>query len=245
MPPVKELHYFDHLFVPENRSWTRSHIERGVDRAIRWHMEQKRIDRSYLTYLIALADSDIFTEQWYRKAFDRPGSKGKIIGDITPEYCMVPAAGVNYVRRLLGPVKVIYIIREPVERALSQIRMYLNRRSITSPTAQDWETFLENHDVFTRGDYERYIPQWRNAFADDDTLFLPFQQLVSDPAGFLHLVERFLGVEPISREAEKLREPVHASPPSEPPAHVRSAFEYKLRSQRKFLQSEFGQGFTS
>ena len=30
MPPFKELHYFDHLYVPEHRAWTTWYIKNGV-----------------------------------------------------------------------------------------------------------------------------------------------------------------------------------------------------------------------
>ncbi len=52
MPPVKELHYFNHLFVPEHRSWTRWHIQTGVNRALKWHVENaEKADLGFVAIL--------------------------------------------------------------------------------------------------------------------------------------------------------------------------------------------------
>ena len=34
LPTLKELHFFDHLFVPTNRRWTIGHIQTSARRAI-------------------------------------------------------------------------------------------------------------------------------------------------------------------------------------------------------------------
>ena len=244
LPPIKELHYFDHLFVPENRAWTKKHIERGAEQAIRWHVQnEKKINLSYIEYLVNMTGRDIFTEDWYRRAFERSAANGKIVGDVTPEYCMISDSGVDYVRKLLGAVKIIYIIREPVDRALSQIRMYFARWGVSVPSTEEWEHFLKEPDVFSRGEYASYIPRWRKAFAESDILFLPFRQLVSDPVDFLTAVERFLGVEPKDWNLKAVREPAHTSGAMKPPARIREELERRLQHQREFLVSEFGKDF--
>ena len=52
------------------------------------------------------AKREIFTDDWYRRAFDRPATRGKLVGDITPEYSTIPEAGIQHVRGLLGAVEV-------------------------------------------------------------------------------------------------------------------------------------------
>src|SRR5436305_1807995 len=124
MPPIKELHFFNHLYVPENRNWTVGHLRKGAADSIRWHIAHAAsIDFSYVKYLCEVVTADPFTEAWYRRLFDRRGAAGKLLGDITPEYSTLPIEGVRYVRGLLGAVKIIYIVRDPVDRASSQIRM--------------------------------------------------------------------------------------------------------------------------
>src|SRR4051794_11487807 len=90
MPPVKELHFFDHLFVSENRKWTRWHIQSGVRKCLKWHINNvEKTDFGYVRYLADLAGRDLFTAEWYERAFDRPGAAGRKLGDITPEYSTI------------------------------------------------------------------------------------------------------------------------------------------------------------
>jgi len=51
LPPVKELHFFDHLFVERNRSWTEGHIRKGVREALKWQINHARnLNPDYLTH---------------------------------------------------------------------------------------------------------------------------------------------------------------------------------------------------
>jgi len=244
LPPVKELHYFDHLFVPANRSWTRPHIQRGAERALQWHAaKENKINFPYVGYLANLATSDLFTEQWYRNAFSLPAAEGKIRGDITPSYCMIPENGINYIVNILCSVKIIYIIRDPVDRFLSQIRMKFERRKVSAPSIEDWRRLLEEPDAFNRGDYASYVPRWQRVLPKTDILFASYRQLASDPAGFLGEVENFLGVQPMDRKLHVVRATVNASKPVAVPAAIREEVERRLSHQNAFLAAEFGRDF--
>ena len=103
MPPVKELQFFNHLYVPEHRAWTSWHIRQGAAKALAFHVGRPEPpDFGYVRYLADLATRDPFTEDWYRRAFDRSGAHGKLVGDITPEYSTIPEQGIRHLRGLLG-----------------------------------------------------------------------------------------------------------------------------------------------
>lgn len=244
MPPVKELHYFDHLFVERNRQWTLWHIRTGVRRAIRWHVSNaEEFDLQHMRYLARLATVDVFTERWYRFAFEHRAAYGRVTGDITPEYSTIPEAGIAYVRRLLGAVKIIYIIRDPVDRALSQIRMAAMRRSITEADESEWLKIANEPDIENRGAYSVYIPRWRTAFAGEDLLFIPFQRIAADPLAVLREVERFIGVG--EHEYEGLRRRVHATAPIGVPDAVKTHLAERLGPERRFIEASFGHEFAA
>jgi hypothetical protein len=98
MPPVKELHYFDHMYVPDNRAWTTWHNIKSVIRTLRWHfLNADNPSLDYLAYVVELGRRELFTEDWYRFAFSWDAAENKILGDITPEYCTIPMEGIKYV----------------------------------------------------------------------------------------------------------------------------------------------------
>jgi len=248
MPPIKELHYFDHLYVPDNRVWTHQHIKQGARDAISWHVKHSEyVDLAYVNYLSDLALADVFSESWYQRAFDRPAAQGKVLGDITPEYCTIPRKGIEYVRTLLSDVKLIYIIRDPVSRALSQIRMTADRqygkRARKLKEAQ-WAEVVEKTPVSNRGNYRDYIPQWVDVFGEDNILFLPFGRIKRDSRNLMAEVEQFIGVPPYGGYSSPGKA-VHVTKKTKIPDSVIEPLADELRQQREFLQSYFGAGFTA
>jgi hypothetical protein len=242
MPPVKELQYFNHLYVPEHRAWTTWHIRQGAARALAFHAGRDAPpDFGYVRYLADLASRDVFTDDWYQRAFDRPTAQGKLVGDITPEYSTVPDAGIRHLRGLLGAVKVVYLIREPVGRALSQLRMNAGRKGLTGLSEAEWLAMADQWDIANRGDYRTYVPRWKAHFAEADLLFLPYGRIAADPAGLMGEVEAFLGLKP--HDYPRIAERVHPSKRLSIPAAVERHLAESFAGQAAFLESEFGAEF--
>jgi len=248
MPPIKELHYFDHLYVPENRGWTHEHIKQGARNAIKWHVTSADyVDLAYVNYLSDVALVDVFSESWYERVFARPGAKGKVLGDITPEYCTLPCEGIEYVKTLLGNVKLIYIIRDPVDRALSQIRMTADRQygdDVHKLKERHWREAVDKTPVTNRGDYKNYIPNWLDVFGAENMLFIPFGMIRHDPRQVMGTVEQFLGV-PRFKGYSSPDKPVHVTKKTKIPERVLEPLMGELHQQREFLRSNFGAEFVS
>ena len=192
MPPVKELHFFDHLYVEANRHWTTGHIHQGVQRALKFHLNgDKPVDWEFVRYLTDMATHKMFTKPWYLRCFERPRAEKSVCGDITPEYSTIPLEGIQHVKRMLPEVKVLYIVRDPVERALSQLRMNVERRGEV-PREDSLLRMADHPDIDNRGDYAAYIPRWRGMFPEDRMLMLPYGDIASDPKGFMRQVETCL-----------------------------------------------------
>lgn len=242
MPPVKELQYFSHLYVPEHRSWTSWHIRQGAGRALQFHIGRDEMpDFGYVRYLADLGSREIFTDDWYRRAFDRPAARGKLVGDITPEYSTIPEAGIQHVRGLLGAVRIVYLIRAPLSRALSQLRMNIARRGLEAPSEAQWIAAADQWDIANRGDYATYVPRWKAHFADEDLLFLPYGRLRRDPAGLMRDVEAFLGLEP--HAYPRLTEEVHKTKEVAVPEPIVARLAERLAPQADFIRAEFGPDF--
>ena len=244
LPPIKELHFFDHLFVEANRRWTLWHIQSSARRAIDWHVRNApRMELDYIKYLTRLATEDVFTEKWYRSAFERPGAHGRICGDVTPEYSTVTEAGVQFVHGLLGAVKIIYIIREPVGRALSQLRMTADRRFGGSVDEATWLKLAAEPDIENRGAYSQYVPRWKKYFSNEDLLFIPYQKIGNDPIGVLRQIEAFLGIKGHTYKSSGRK--IHATEPISIPEKVKSTLSETLAEEVRFIHREFGSEFAS
>ncbi len=247
MPPLKELHYFDHLYCQSNRSWSRWHVTQGVSRLLKQYVlaHGNNIDFVYIRYLVNIVTEPMFTEVWYEQVFQRPAAKGKIIGDITPEYCAIGDEGIHYVQRLLGEVKLIWLIRDPVNRALSQVRMNAERRGLSSGlSVAQWLEMAAAEEILSRGDYKDYMPRWERAFGRKNLLYLPFKHIAKQPEQVLQAVENFIGAKNWTGYPTPDKK-VHATQEFAVPEQVSVFFEEKFRPQYQFLNDHFDTEFVT
>lgn len=247
MPPIKELQFFSHMFVEQHRAWTGWHIRSSVNRLIGDHLKQTptmQTNYGHLRYLVNIASQDVFTESWYRRIFERPAANGKVTGEITPEYSTIPMDGIHYVQELLGNVKIIYMVRDPVDRALSQLRMNCSRQKKSPETDAEWIELASAWEIGNRGDYARYVPRWKSVFPESHLLFLPYGMIASEPADLMRDVECFLDI-PQFENYTSLRTRVHAGASMNVPGSVQDFLAQQLEPQRRFIQSEFGERFAA
>jgi hypothetical protein len=245
MPPFKELHYFDHLYVPAHRAWTTWGLKNNVTNSLKWYFRDTETpDLDYVKYLVELASDDLFTEAWYASAYAWKGADGKLLGEITPEYCMIGREGIAYVRRFLGNIKLIYFIRDPVDRAFSQLFMNARRRKLSNLNARDWDELFSENVVFNRGDYRAYVPEWESVFQPENILYIPYGAVGEDPKGVLSTVEDFLKLRPFGGYPA-LGQRIHQSAPYPVPEEIREYVESQVVGQVDFLVSRFGEDFVS
>ena len=244
MPPFKEVHYFDHLYLEEVRKWTHGHIKNGVKDSMRWHVKNDKIYLEYFKYLTDIALVEPFTEDWYYRCFNRDSAKNKKLGDITPEYCTIPEDGINYIKNLLGEnVKIIYIIRDPLSRALSQLRMNVTRQGKENDGLDVWNHEASEPVLLQRGDYATFIPRWKKLIDSSNILFIPFKKIKSSPKEILEEVERFIGVSNFSFSG--LNNKVHKTKSAEVPESIIAKLEQAVKPQYDFLKNNFDSDFVN
>lgn len=242
IPPFKEVQYFNHLFLPDHRKW------------IGWHYRQKPqeirdrharrgipVPPELDAYLNGVTRGKMFHNQWYKRVF-APAPPVAIPMDFTPEYSTLPDEGVDYVARFLPRAKVIYLIRHPVDRAVSQLRMNLQREGRRPQTLAEWMAEIDNPVLHDRGDYASYLPRWQARYPE--MLVLPFGRIARDPHGLMEAVEAHLGIGPwlYSNIAEK----VFASrTPLQPPPEAIAALEKRIAPQLAFLADHLGADFVA
>jgi hypothetical protein len=181
----------------------------------------------------------MFHNQWYKRVFAAaPGVAMPM--DFTPEYSTLPDEGVDYVANFLPRAKVIYLIRHPVDRAVSQLRMNLAREKRRPETLADWMAEIDNPVLYDRGDYASYLPRWQARYPD--MLVLPFGRIARDPQGVMDAVEAYLGIGPwvYSHITDKVfanRNPLR------PPPEVVAALADRMAPQLAFLEAHFGADF--
>ena len=137
---------------------------------------------------------------WYADLFRETGAAGKPArGEISPSYATMSASEVAVVRETLPDLKLILLIRNPVDRICSAITRrwtYVDRDGGAAPRL--WRLMREADGGLARRftDYERTIDVWGGAFGEDRLLVMRYDDVGRDPAGVAATVCRFLGVAP-------------------------------------------------
>jgi hypothetical protein len=242
-PPFKELHFFDHKFIKECNQWAGWHVKKEIKNAKKKHLDQNiDPDQKFLDYLDSILQPPMFNGNWYKNIFS-PAPSSSICLDVTPEYSCLPEEGVRFVAKFLKETKFIFIIRNPLDRAMSQLRMNISRKGIPS-TKEEWVSCAKLSIIYSRGDYETYIPRWCRYFSQDRILFLPFSEIANNPLGLLREIERFAQLKPYThyKKAAKI---IHKTKFINVPDYINLLLSEKLQDQNEFLKAHFSSEFYS
>ena len=247
LPPIKELHFFDYIFGmrgagAERRSQWKKFREKRLAKNMR-RLLQRKTDPDFADYIRRLDNERFFTESWYLSMFNGPCAREKIRGEITPQYSTLPERGIRYLRAFLGNIKIIYIIRDPLARALSHLAMMAkNTHGTVIPSESDWMRLAENPAIQDRGNYKLHIPRWDACFPENNLLYLPFGLIGREPDLCITTVENFLGAKPMDASL-LIREEINKSKKYAIPQRCIDYLAETTREQRLFLGHRFSREF--
>ena len=147
---------------------------------------------------------------WYESHFKEAGQE-KLVGEKTPEYLWVTdefpdnhqADIPQSIYEFYPQAKLIIIVRNPVERAISAIN-HIIRSGRISPLIKiddliigEHKGLLEGHGVLDKGNYYKHLKRFLEYFPLDQMLVLVFEDdLIKNPRETLKQVCGFLGVDP-------------------------------------------------
>jgi hypothetical protein len=189
LPPVKELQYFNERFISGHKQWTRRHrITQGL-RVLNWQLEKtrKNIDFARIKLVAHLCLPET-SDEWYGEIFDYAPA-GRVRGEVTPEYAILPEEGIRHILSLRDDARFILILRDPIDRAWSHARMLLKDR--LNETA---ERILAWPDVLARGHYKAMLERWFACIDPANMLVLFNDHIRKRPAAVMEQVCSFLGV---------------------------------------------------
>ena len=168
----------------------------------------------------------------------------RLVGDITPSYCTLDVNAYRNIKRRLESVgfrmKVVYLMRDPVERAWSALRMVQRQRLKAGEAIADeallalFSDFYRNAPQSYRGNYPRTVTALRQCF-DSDDLFIGFYETLFEPAT-LSALSAFLDVD--LRHAD-VEERVNVSKPIPLPTDLRRACQAFHREVYAFCHAQF------
>lgn len=254
LPPTKELHYFDtqHSVYAVRRESAYKALEKALGSP---EMEQRISKnpnaRRRLMTLSKLAFEE-YSDAMYLSIF--AGITAQAVGEVTPEYSVLPEAGVAHIRELLGDVKIIYMLRHPVARAWSAFRMSVDRGELANTlsaclrSSQTLESAQLIYDAITKPSYLAYLDS-RTNYQQTSCLFeqyfsqvhyIIYDQLCRAPLNVLQEVCSFLNLEfQASMFADQIDQRKNQGIKLEMPHAVRELLTARYAEQSSFVQEKF------
>ncbi len=229
LPPYKELQFLtEGNFVPEyslknlffNSHWHYLELRRLFVRntAKMFLLRKTSMHGPFSTYLWLL--KYLFGAHdfaWYSSLFDP--DEGQICGDITPNYYYIPEARIIELKRHCPDLKVLLIVRDPIERAWSAaVMIHCAHRKIPFEEVSHAD-FLQTLDNLYHNwrPYRDVIEMWKRHFSNVHIAF--FDDLKADPERFANEVCTFLGVDKLLDQAS-IRKVVGKGVGGEIPAEI-------------------------
>ena len=226
---IKELHFFDALengrvdreLAKHKREQAALLARLAGDGRTPSEEQAKRLkDRAdWMDVLEFGADDDTA----YIDYLHGEAGNAKVVGDLTPAYALLPEERLSQMARMSRDVRVVYLLRDPVERLWSHVRMIAARRDTDGVvSAKRAGRILERvfsgaeDQISMRSDYAGALSRLVAAVPGGRLLVEVFEDMVSGD-GFARIC-RFLGI--------------NVTSPDFAPVHVGQAFDM-TREQRE------------
>jgi hypothetical protein len=125
-----------------------------------------------------------------------PG-EGKVTGEVTPAYGVLPPRRIRFIRRVMPDVRLLFLMRNPVERAWSHAVMNVatkTQRSVDDVPEAEFYAHFTGDSSTRRGDYLRMLDNWLGVFPEEQLFVGFFDDLASRPRELLCALFDHLGV---------------------------------------------------
>lgn len=130
---------------------------------------------------------------WYRGLFSEGGKRA--YGELTTDYMFFPYVAED-LHALNPDLKIVFILRNPVDRAYSAYWMWKRHK----PTLPPFREMLDqNPPYIERGLYHRQVLPYLELFGAENVRIYIYEEITRDAAAFLENLYKFIGVDPSCR----------------------------------------------
>lgn len=118
---------------------------------------------------------------------------GGLSGDITPLYMLIPRSDIEVFHQTLPETKLLFIARNPVERAISGTDFYLKYHP---DEAGNYRGLLFSNFMTNCGLYMKYLDNWLEFYPRDRLHVIVQDDILTDPRAVMTGVGAHLGLDP-------------------------------------------------
>jgi len=142
--------------------------------------------------------------EWYERAFH---DEQYFNGDITPAYGHLPAERISEIYSRMPYLRLIYLIRNPIDRAWSSAKMDLIREGMSiEETPDQWFIdHFQSDGSIARGDYEANIRRWHSFFPAGQLLIIRYEAICNNPIAAANMCLNHIGIDDLFTDKDRER----------------------------------------
>ncbi|MGK0186671.1 MAG: hypothetical protein ACI9R3_002454 [Verrucomicrobiales bacterium] len=186
MPFKKEIFFFSHLRRKNHKRYRSNRLEPYLDLfRIPLHKKLERTAKALCHGLIAPVT---------------------VRGEATASYATMPDADIANIFALNPHMRIIMMVRDPVQRSWSHAKKTLVRdrqRKMKDVPFEEFEKCYRSRSNIERGSYSALIERWKTFVREDALYVAEYRKLCEDPLGLITETQRFLGIASGPRFARK------------------------------------------
>ena len=140
--------------------------------------------------------SDDFQEPLSSYAEHFSAGRGWVAGDFSNSYAFIPETRVQFVRAAMPQVKLVVLLRDPVEREWSEFlhRLTMADKDISSFSDAEIQQALARAPLASAGGYTPLLDKWLRVFPKEQLFVGFYEQINAQPRKLLSDLFEFLGV---------------------------------------------------
>lgn len=239
LPAIKELHYFSEIHTEDARRFGPKHRVEQIGHIRAYHgakTTRTKFEDMVLRQLDHL-ETDRPDDDWYRGIFGFANDQD-ICGEICPCYMSMPTRGIRHVMSINPLVRVLVLVRDPVDRVWSHMRMHTKIGSLDFDLDHilSGDVPLGPYMLYT--DYANSMRRWKSMAGEGRFKPIVYDRIGVDPQSVLEEILEFIGApQPITRA--NLTKSVFSGDKVSLPTELRAKLFTDLKPQYDFLHSIF------
>jgi hypothetical protein len=161
---------------------------------------------------------------------------------MSPAYARMPEHYVRKMARAAPNARIIFLLREPVERAWSQFRMAHPTLLASECIAERMRKIHDTNWIYSR--YSRTLDLWQRWFPGRLRVFF-YDQIAEEPEKLFGDICGFLGISAVTNfDHNKIRQKVFEGPNAAMPNDVRRYFSDLFSDEVEAIHKRYNNSYT-
>jgi hypothetical protein len=146
---------------------------------------------------------------WYEKIFE--GHEESVYGEICPGYASLAPQVISEVVRRNPDLRIIYLLRDPIDRAWSSMAMHFRKSPQTISLRERSEIMkrLRSRKSYRHCAYDLNLGTWQGFVKPENIYIGWFERIADEPEALLSEILGFLGA-PTQITSELVQQPINA-----------------------------------